>query len=88
MPSMQTQILDSSQATVIDGASEEAELEEQLRQAQYNLDRVRHSRLPKILRPGEAPPPGAVEVTDVDENGKLVIIGYRLPTEAGANRIV
>jgi hypothetical protein len=38
-PVTQTQVMDSSKATVIDGASEEEELQEQLHRAEYNLKR-------------------------------------------------
>jgi hypothetical protein len=70
--------MDSSKATVIDGASEEEELQHQLRQAEYNLRKFNQARPVRILAPDLTPPPGAKPITDVDENGQLVIMGYRV----------
>jgi hypothetical protein len=75
----QTCVMDSSKATVIDGASEEEELQQQLRQAEYDLKRYNQTRPVRILAPDLTPPPRTTPITDWDEEKKqLVIIGYRL----------
>jgi hypothetical protein len=75
----QSCVMDSSKATVINGASEQEELEQQLRQAEYNLKKLDQRRPVRILAPDLTPPPGAKPITDWDEEKrKLVIVGYRL----------
>ena len=71
-------MLDSSKYTLIDGASENEELQANLRHVQKEIEKYNKTHPPKILLPTLKPPPGAVPVTDVDEDGKLVIIGYKV----------
>jgi hypothetical protein len=76
---LQTCVMDSSKYTLIDGASEQEELEQQLRRAQMNLDRFyQGNHVRTIHDPKQKLPRGAILATDVDEAGVLYYIGYRL----------
>jgi hypothetical protein len=73
----QTQVMDSSKYTLVDGASELAELEERLQRAAHNLQQFNKNHL--IIHTRGKLPPGAILATDWDEEAKqLVYIGYRL----------
>ena len=76
-PASQTCVMDSSKATVIDGASEEEKLQQQLWQAEYNLQQFNKRKRVQFHTKGRLPL-GAILATDVDEQGVLVYIGYRL----------
>ena len=84
-PATQTCVMDSSKATLIDGASEQEELEEQLLRAERNLKRFYEAHPVREIHPlGEKLPRGAILKTDWDEGKReLVYIGYRLE-EGGA----
>ena len=76
-PCTQTQVMDSSKATLIEGTSQQEELEEQLRQAAHNLQQF-NKQHPVIHTKGKLPP-GAILATDWDdEKRKLAYIGYKL----------
>jgi hypothetical protein len=79
-PVRQTCVMDSSKATLIDGASEQEELEEQLLRAERNLKRFCEAHPVREIHPlGEKLPRGAILKTDWDEGKReLVYIGYRL----------
>jgi hypothetical protein len=80
LPITQTQVMDSSKATLIEGATQQEELEEQLRQAEDNLKKFNQTHPVQVIHPaGEKLPLGAILATDFDEEmGELVYIGYRL----------
>jgi hypothetical protein len=79
-PVTQTCVMDSSKATLIGGASEQEELEEQLLRAERNLKRFYEAHpVREIHPPGEKLPRGAILKTDWDEGKRaLVYIGYKL----------
>jgi hypothetical protein len=79
-PVTQTCVMDSSKATLIDGASGQEEFEEQLRRAERNLKQFYQANpVCTIHPPGQKLPPGAILKTDYDEeNRELVYIGYQL----------
>jgi hypothetical protein len=58
-------VLDSARYTLIDGASESEELEQQLRRAAHNLQQ-HNTRHPVVHTSGKLPP-GAILATDVIE---------------------
>jgi len=76
-PVTQTQVMDSSKATLIEGAFQQEELEEQLRQAAHNLQQF-NKQHPAIHTQGKLPR-GVILKTDWDEGKReLVYIGYKL----------
>ena len=79
-PVTQTQVMDSSKATLIEGASQQEELEEQLLRAEHNLKRFYQEHPVRVIHPpGEKLPRGAILKTDWDEGKRaLVYIGYEL----------
>ena len=89
-PASQTCVMDSSKATLIDGASEREELEEQLRRAERNLKQFYQANpVCTIHPPGQKLPPGAILKTDYDEEKReLVYIGYQLEERGEIIRFV
>jgi hypothetical protein len=86
-PVTQTRVIDSSKATVIEGASQQEELEAQLRQAAHNLQRF-NKQHPVIHTQGKLPP-GAILATDFDEERReLMYIGYRLEKGSALIRFI
>ena len=79
-PVTQTCVMDSSQYTLIDGASEQEELEEQLLRAERNLKQFYQANPVRTIHPpGQKLPPGAILKTDYDEEKReLAYIGYQL----------
>jgi hypothetical protein len=76
-PVIQTQLMDSSKATVIDGTTAGEELEERLRQAAHNLQQFNEQH--PVVHTGGKLPRGATLATDYDEKRReLMYIGYRL----------
>ena len=60
-PVTQTCVMDSSKATLIDGASEQNELEEQLLRAELNLKQfIKPIQFAPFIPQAKKPPPGAI----------------------------
>jgi hypothetical protein len=74
-PVTKTCVMDSSQATAIEGASQLAELEEQLGRAARSLQQFNQHH--PVIHTGGKLPPGAILATDVIDD-VLCYIGYRL----------
>ena len=89
-PVTQTQVMDSSKATLIEGATQQEELEEQLRQAEDNLKKFNQTQPVRVIHPaGQKLPPGAILKTDYDEEKReLVYIGYQLEERGEIIRFV
>jgi hypothetical protein len=89
-PVTQTCVMDSSQYTLIDGASEQEELEEQLLRAERNLKQFYQANPVRTIHPpGQKLPPGAILKTDYDdEKRELVYIGYQLEERGEIIRFV
>jgi hypothetical protein len=82
--------MDSSQYTLINGASEPEELEEQLLQAERNLKQFYQANPVRTIHPpGQKLPAGAILKTDYDEEKReLVYIGYQLEERGEIIRFV
>jgi hypothetical protein len=89
-PVTQTCVMDSSKAMLIDGASEQEELEEQLLRAERNLKQFYQANPVRTVHPpGQKLPPGAILKTDYDEEKReLVYIGYQLEERGEIIRFV
>jgi hypothetical protein len=70
----------SSMATLIDGASEQEELEEQLLRAERNLKQFYQANPVRTIHPpGQKLPPGAILKTDYDEEKRRAVRGEEIP---------
>jgi hypothetical protein len=79
-PVTQTQVMDSSQATVLEGTTQREELEEQLHQGALQLKRMNEVHPVAGVHPqGQKLPEGAVLQTDwSDRKRELYYVGYLL----------
>jgi hypothetical protein len=79
-PIVQTQTIDSQQATVFEGTAQREELEAQLHHGAQQLKRMNEVRPARGVHPrGQKLPPGAVLQTDWSERKKaLYFVGYLL----------